>query len=61
MSSWSKLKTIHDSGADPVDFLRRMATVMGDIYVQKCVYNKVQDTTFITQTKLIQVKKKIAI
>ena len=35
VSSWSKLKTIHDSGADPVDFLREMATVMGDVYVQK--------------------------
>ena len=35
VSSWSKLKTIHDSGADPVDFFRGMATVMGDIYVQK--------------------------
>ena len=56
MSSWSKLKTIHDSGANPVDFLRGKATVMGHLcpkVVKDCVYNKVQDTTFITHTKLI--------
>ena len=55
MSSGSilaKLKTIHDSGADPVDFLKGMATVNGSHLCPNsvCISYKVQDTTFFHTT-----------